>query len=287
MKINTTRMNEQAVPVKNPFSVLISIYRNENSVWFREALDSIFAQTVQPDEIVLVKDGPLTEDLETVIGEYSTKYPIFSIVINETNLGLGLALQKGVLACKNEIIARMDTDDIIPPYRFEKQLKKIEEGYDVVSCWSQLFVGNRDNVIAVKTRPEFHEDIVKLAHKRSPVCHAAAFMRKSAVLKAGNYQHRQYYEDYNLWVRMILAGSKFYNVQEVLYEIRTTAEQLSRRGGWAYLKRELEYMREFYDMGFYTWMDLFINSNIRITARMMPQKIRSFVFKRIWNHKNK
>lgn len=271
----------------NSFSVLISLYKKENPVWLKEALDSVFAQTVQPNEIVLVKDGPLTDELESVLNEFSSRYPIFNFVVNETNLGLGLALQKGVLACKNDIIARMDTDDIIPPYRFEKQLTMIEEGYDVVSCWSQLFVGDRSNVIAVKTRPEAHHDIVKLAHRRSPVCHAAAFMRKSAVLRAGNYQHRQYYEDYNLWVRMIQTGSKFYNIQEVLYEIRTTEDQLSRRGGWTYLKRELKYLREFYDMGFYTWKDLFINSNIRIAARLMPQKMRSSVFKRIWNHKNK
>ena len=270
-----------------PFSVLISIYKNERPDWFREALESMFAQTIQPDEIVLVKDGPLTPELEDVLSEYYSKYPIFRFVVNETNIGLGLALQKGVLACKNEIIARMDTDDIIPPCRFEKQLAKMEEGYDVVSCWSQLFIGDRSNVIAVKTRPEDHDGIVRLAHRRSPICHAAAFMRKSAVLKAGNYQHRQYYEDYNLWVRMIQAGAKFYNVQEVLYEVRTTEDQLKRRGGWSYLKRELKYLREFYDMGFYTWKDLLINSNIRIATRLMPQKLRTSVFKKIWNHKSK
>lgn len=270
-----------------PFSVLISLYKKENPIWLREALESVFAQTIQPDEIVLVKDGPLTTELENVLSKYSSKYPIFSFVINETNIGLGLALQKGVLACKNEIIARMDTDDIIPSDRFEKQLAKIEEGYDVVSCWSQLFIGDRSNVIAVKTRPENHEGIVRLAHRRSPVCHAAAFMRKSAVLKAGNYQHRQYYEDYNLWVRMIQSGAKFYNVQEVLYYVRTTEEQLRRRGGWAYLKNELRYLREFYDMGFYSWKDLFVNANIRIAARLMPQGVREFIFKKIWNHKNK
>lgn len=270
-----------------PFSVLISLYKKENPVWLREALDSVFAQTVHPNEIVLVKDGPLTPELESVLNEYDKKYSIFNFVVNETNLGLGLALQRGVLACKNEIIARMDTDDIIPPQRFEKQLAKIEEGYDVVSCWSQLFIGNRSNIIAVKTRPENHEDIVKLAHRRSPVCHAAAFMRKSAILRAGNYQHRQYYEDYNLWVRMIQSGAKFYNVQEVLYDVRTTEEQLRRRGGWAYLKNELNYLREFYDMGFYSWKDLFVNANIRIAARLMPQGVREFMFKKIWNHKNK
>ena len=163
----------------------------------------------------------------------------------------------------------------------------MEKEYDVVSCWSQLFIGERTNIIAVKTRPENHEDIVKLAHRRSPVCHAAAFMRKSAILRAGNYQHRQYYEDYNLWVRMIQSGAKFYNVQEVLYDVRTTEEQLRRRGGWAYLKNELNYLREFYDMGFYSWKDLFVNANIRIAARLMPQGVREFMFKKIWNHKNK
>lgn len=268
------------------FSVLMSIYCKENPDWFREALDSVFSQTIQPAEIVLVEDGPLTDDLYAVIDEYSNKYPIFNIVVNETNLGLGLALQKGVLACTNEIIARMDTDDILPIDRFEKQIQKMEEGYDVVSCWSTLFLNEKDNVIAVKTRPEHHDDIVKLAHSRSPICHAAAFMRKSSVMNAGNYQHRQYYEDYNLWVRMILAGSKFYNVQESLYEVRTTQAQLNRRAGFHYLKHELKYLKEFYNLGFYTLSDLIKNSTIRIVARLMPSGMREMVFKKIWNHKS-
>lgn len=268
------------------FSVLISIYRKENPIWFREALGSVFAQSVLPTEIVLVEDGPLTEELYAVIDEYQEKYPIFNIVKNETNLGLGLALRNGILAAKNEILARMDTDDIIPSHRFETQLAKMKEGYDVVSCWSSLFLNERSNVIAVKTRPENHEDIVKLAHKRSPVCHAAAFMKKSAVINAGNYLHRQYYEDYNLWVRMILNGSRFYNVQESLYDVRTTDAQLNRRAGFSFLKNELKYLKEFYDLGFYSLGDLIKNSSIRIVVRLMPNGLRRGVFKKIWNHKS-
>lgn len=268
------------------FSVLISIYCKENPIWFREALDSVFSQTVQPSEIVLVEDGPLTPQLYSIIDEYSKKYPIFNIVKNETNLGLGLALRNGVNAAKYDIIARMDTDDIIPDHRFATQLAKIEEGYDVVSCWSTLFMNHKENIIAVKTRPEHHEDIVKLAHKRSPICHAAAFMRRSAVLAAGNYMHRQYYEDYNLWVRMMINGSKFYNVQESLYDVRTTEAQLNRRAGWSYLKNELKYLKEFYDIGFYTFSDLIKNSSIRIVARLMPNGMRETVFKKIWNYKS-
>lgn len=267
------------------FSVLISIYKKENPLWFREALDSVFAQTVQPDEIVLVKDGPLTPELEAVIEAYCTAHPIFNIVENETNLGLGLALQKGLFVGKNEVIARMDTDDIMPVDRFEKQLKMIEEGNDVVSCWSQLFIGEQNNVVAVKTRPEKHEAIVKLAHRRSPVCHAACMLRKSAVLEAGNYMDCPLYEDYHLWIRMIMNGAKFYNIQEVLYFVRTTEDQAKRRSGYKYLKTELGFFKEFYKKGFFTTGDYLKNVIIRTVVRLAPSPIRFVLFKKIWNYK--
>lgn len=269
------------------FSVLISIYKNEKPVWFSQALDSVFAQTVLPSEIVLVEDGPLTPELYAVIENYKEKFPIFKIVVNEKNLGLGLALRKGAEHCTHEIIARMDTDDIIPIDRFEKELTAIEKGYDVVSCWSMLFEDTLDNQIALKTRPENHNDIVKLAHKRSPICHAGCMMRKTALMKAGNYEDCHYYEDYQLWVRMILSGAKFYNVQEVLYYIRTYRELIARKGGWSYVSHEISVFKSFKKMGFYTTWDLIRNSLIRISARMMPEKIRGFVMKKVWNHKSK
>lgn len=268
------------------FSVLISIYRKENPAWFREAIDSVFAQTAQPTEVVLVEDGPLTPELYAVIDEYKERYPIFNIVKNEKNLGLGLALRKGVEAATTDILVRMDTDDIIPAYRFEHQLRKIEEGYDVVSCWAQLFMGEFDNVIAVKTRPEHHDDIVKLAHKRSPICHAGTVFRKSALMKAGNYQHCKLYEDYHLVARLIMSGAKFYNCQEVLYYVRVTPEQMNRRSGMDYLKTELSFFKEFKKMGFFSTKDYILNSAIRIVVRLMPGGIKQKALQKVWNHKN-
>lgn len=266
------------------FSVLMSIYKNENPIWFREALNSVFLQSVLPDEIVLVEDGPLTQELYDVIEEYKLKYPIFKIIKNEINEGLGLALRKGVNEAKNEILARMDTDDIIPSDRFEKQLKVLNKGYDVVSCWSLLFDESIDNIVAVKQRPERHNDIVKLAHRRSPVCHAACFMRKSAVLNAGNYVNRLYYEDYHLWIRMILNGAKFYNIQEPLYFVRTSRTQVGRRGGYKYLLNEIKIFKEFRKLGFYTINDVIINSLIRCFVRLAPQQLRSHLLKLVWKH---
>ncbi len=269
-----------------PFSVLISIYYKENPKWLREAMDSVFAQTVLPTEIVLIKDGPLTPELDSVLDEYIKEYPIFKIIQNEQNLGLGLSLHKGVEACSNEIIARMDTDDLLPIDRFEKQLIAIQSGYDVVSCWSQIFIDNLDNTIAIKHRPEKHNDIVRLAHKRSPVCHAGAMYRRNAVIKAGNYENCPLNEDYHLWVRMIMTGSIFYNIQEVLYYVRTNQDQINRRGGIKFLKAELNAFRDFRRIGFYTKKDLVINSTIRIFTRLLPKALRKHIIQHIWKTKS-
>lgn len=270
----------------NNFTVLISLYHKEKPEYLREAFDSVFKQTMLPDEIVLVKDGPLTPELEAILDEYNSQHPIFKFVVNETNIGLGLSLAKGILVCKNEFVLRMDTDDVIPSDRFEKEIAALNEGYDVVSCWSLLYEDNINNVIAIKTRPEHHEDIVKLAHKRSPICHAGCAYRRSSVIKAGNYEHHLYYEDYDLWVRMILSGHKFYNIQEVLYYVRTSMDMVKRRGGLKYAIEEIKNFRRFKKLGFYSTKDLILNSITHFIARITPQCVRGKVMKKVWNHKS-
>lgn len=269
------------------FSVLISIYCKENPDYFREALDSIFIQTLQPSEIVLIKDGSLTPDLDSVIEEYVSKYPIFKILVNEQNIGLGLSLAKGVLACSNEYIARMDTDDTMPKDRFEKEFALLEQGYDVVSCWSALFDETMEKIVAIKKRPESRDEIVKLAKKRSPLCHAATVFRRSAVLKAGNYQHCNLYEDYHLWVRMLMSECRFSNVQEILYNVRTSVSMVNRRGGWKYAVNELKTFFFFYKIGFYSISDLGYNFITHFPIRILPICIRTFFINAAWNHKVK
>ena len=268
------------------FSVLISLYHKEKPEYLREALDSVFKQTVLPSEIVLVKDGPLTPELDAILDEYNTRYPIFKFVVNETNIGLGLSLAKGILACENEFVLRMDTDDIIPPERFAKEIDALNQGYDVVSCWSLLFEGDINNVIAIKTRPEHHDEIVKLAHKRSPVCHPGCALRKTSVIKAGNYRHNLLYEDYDLWVRMILSGCKFYNIQEVLHYLRTSIDTAKRRGGLKYAHNEIRNFIRFKELGFYTAKDVIFNSISHSIVRIAPPFIRHKILEWAWNHKS-
>ena len=114
------------------YSVLMSLYSKENPEYLRTAIDSIINQTVQPDEIVIVKDGPLTEELDKVVADYEQRYPLlFHIVVSESNIGLGKALNLGLNACRNELVARMDTDDIAKPERCEKQLQMFENNAEL------------------------------------------------------------------------------------------------------------------------------------------------------------
>ena len=265
-----------------PFSILMSVYYKEKPDYLREALDSVLNQSYLPSEIILVKDGPLTPELDSVIADFGKQCSLFKIIENKKNLGLGLALAKGLLACSNEFIARMDTDDITPNGRFELQLEKIEEGYDVVSSWIEIFEGAVDNIIAIKKIPEFDNDIKKLAKKRNPVSHPACMMRKSAIIAAGNYQDFLLFEDYYLWVRMMINGAKFYNIQESLYKMRGSNCQFGRRGGLKYLKVELNLQYKFYKLGFLNLHEFLRNFFIRIIVRPLPVSLRRKIQLLIW-----
>ena len=205
------------------FSVLMSIYKKEEPKYFNRAMQSIWdEQTVKPDEIVLVQDGPLTDGLHKAIDEWKAKIgEVFKTVPLEKNVGLGDALNAGIKHCSYELIARMDTDDISIPNRFEKQLKAFENNYiDICSSWVSEFDSDENEIISYRKLPEKHNEIIVYSKMRSPINHPAVMYKKSIVEKAGGYKHMLWMEDYYLWARMLLSGAKFYNIQEPLVNMR-------------------------------------------------------------------
>ncbi|MCF0141995.1 MAG: glycosyltransferase, partial [Parasporobacterium sp.] len=108
------------------YSVLMSTYAKDDAAFLKAAVSSMLLQSVAPDEFVLVCDGPLSEDLDNVIAEFKGN-PVFKIVRLGKNSGLGIALNEGLKYCTNELVARMDSDDLASPYRCELQLKAFEE----------------------------------------------------------------------------------------------------------------------------------------------------------------
>lgn len=266
------------------YSVLMSVYYKEEPEWLKQSIESMLNQTVCTNDFVIVKDGKLTKELDGVISEYCKKYPdIFHIIELKNNVGLGPALAIGLKECKNELIARMDSDDISVKERCEKQINKFIEDstLDIIGSSIAEFVGNIENIEAYRILPETDEEIQKYARRRNPFGHPSIMFRKSKVLEAGNYRSYYLCEDYDMWIRMIEKNAKCYNFREILVYMRIGEDFYKRRGGIKYLKSILKFKKEQYKKGFYSRKDYFISSGTHIVICLMPNKIRDIFYKKV------
>lgn len=269
------------------FSVLLSLYIKEHPEFLKQSLDSLFTQTLPPDEIVLVLDGPLTQELNEVVSAYATRYDrILKVVPLPQNLGLGRALNEGLKHCSYELVARMDTDDIAKPERFAKQIAIFEKypEVDVVSAWLDEFEGDVSRIRSIKKLPEWDADIRAYAKRRNPINHPVAMFRKKSVLSVGGYLHYPLLEDYYLWVRMLMNGAKFYNIQESLSYFRFSPDMFKRRGGWRYALTEFRFQWLLKQIHFISCPQFVTNVLIRFTARIIPNSLRTFVYTKMLRH---
>lgn len=265
------------------FTVLLSLYYKEAPQYLRQSLDSIFTQKLLADEVVLVKDGPLTEELNEIIVSYACRYPFLKIVSFSKNQGLGKALNEGLKHCSHDIVARMDTDDIAKPERFEKQLAvfKKHPDIDVVGAWIDEFENDISSVRSVRKLPEHQCDILTFAKRRNPINHPVVMFRKSAVLAAGGYQHFPLFEDYYLWIRMLINGAKFYNIQESLLYFRFSSEMFKRRGGWKYAMNEFRFQWMMRKLHFISILEFIQNVFVRFLTRIVPNFLREIMYKKL------
>lgn len=255
------------------FSVLMSVYAKESSNFLDFSLDSIFSQTIIPDEVVLVQDGPLTIELYKVIDSWRSKLNIVDVVLPK-NMGLGYALNEGLKFCNHDIVARMDSDDICTPNRFEKQIEIISTG-KVHICGSYISEFDQDpaETYSVRKVPTEHHEIAKYARFKNPLNHPSVMFFRSKVLSVGSYDDVLYFEDFFLWHKLLNSGCVFYNIPESLVLMRAGASQLTRRRGYNYAKYELRFLKKCYSEGFITFYQFIFNLIFRIPPRFLPETL--------------
>jgi glycosyltransferase involved in cell wall biosynthesis len=269
------------------FSVLMSLYYKEKTEYLREAMDSILDQTALPDQIVIVKDGPLTEELEAVLTFYVSRDPErYTIVSLETNRGLGLALAEGMLHCKYELVARMDTDDICRKDRFALQLKAFEENPELDVCGSHIveFETKPSEIVACRNVPLTDAEIKEYQKRRDGVNHVTVMFKRSSVLKAGNYQSCMLMEDTYLWINMILAGARFMNIDDNLVYVRIGQDMFERRGGFSYFLKYREGRRKVRETGYISNWDYYYTLLVQLVVALIPNKVRGWIFKKLLHH---
>ena len=235
-------------------------------------------QTISPDEIVLVEDGPLTDELYEVLN----KYPMLHRIKNETNLGLGLALNVGLKECRNELVARMDTDDCSKPDRCEKQLARfLEKPYlAIVGSHIDEFAGDINNVISQRIVPTSSEDIYNFAKKRSAFNHPAVMYSKTAVLNNGGYSDLKRNQDVDLFGRMQFNGYKAENIDEALLWFRSSDELAKRRKSWQNTWSYIATIRKFWKMGYSSFADYAMAGVAQTCMYLMPVKVQNYIYKK-------
>lgn len=264
------------------YSVLMSLYIKEDPAFLRQAVDSMLTQTVKPDEIVIVEDGPLTEELYAVVKAYAEEAPeLFHIVKSEKNIGLGLALNLGLHACRNELVARMDTDDIAKPDRCEKQLAVFREDPElaIVGAYVDEFHTTPDQVVSTRAVPQTHEEIYQFAKKRSAFNHPAVMYRKSKVLEFGGYSDLRRNQDVDLFGRMLFGGCKAQNIGEALLWFRSNDALAKRRKSWENTKSYIDTIKRFWKMGYASFMDYAIVAAAQTVMFLLPVKLQHWVYK--------
>lgn len=259
-------------------SVLMTVYEKENATYFRESLQSICAQTLPADEVVLVKDGFLNEPLEAVVSEFSLKLPVKVVAIPK--VGRCEALKIGVETCCGEVVAIMDSDDVCLPNRFMMQARalRFHRGVDVLGAAIAEFTTDPLQPHSVRRMPRAHNEISTYAKRRNPINQVSAMFRRDAVLRAGNYRHSPGFEDWHLWNRMIQAGSRFMNLDEVLVLVRVGNGMFRRRSGLEYVRQEIAFHRDMYRSKYLSSGELLRSLIVRIPVRLAPEIVLRTVY---------
>lgn len=255
------------------YSVLMSVYYKENPEFLKCSIDSMLNQSLKPDEIVLVKDGKLTDELDKIIESYSQRYPkIFTIVSLEKNVGLGLALNEGLRKCRNELVARMDTDDISLENRCELQVNEFKKNPQLSILGSIIneFYDTPDNIISSRVVPETHEEILKFSRKRSPFNHPTVMYKKTEVLECGGYRDINRKEDIDLFVRMLNSGYKGMNINKPLLLYRSNEDNFLRRKNWTNCKSSIAVTYEFWKNGYCRITDFIVVTMAQLIVFVSP-----------------
>ena len=266
------------------YSVLMSVYHKEKPEYLKQAIESIQAQTYPTDDFVLVCDGPLNSELDAVI---TTKQQEMNGVLKvyrlDKNEGLGNALNAGINHCKNELVARMDSDDVAYPDRCEKQIDVFNTHPEVSICSGivEEFTTDPEVVDARRVLPETNAKIMEFAKKRNPFNHPCVMYKKSAVEAAGSYKDFYLLEDYYLWLRMLMAGYQGYNIQEPILHMRAGSDMYMRRAGWKYAKTQAKLFKFMKDSGFIGNGQYIKSCVIRSGSALAPNWLRKFMFEKV------
>lgn len=269
--------------MKNNFSVVLSVYKNDNYLFLKESIDSLICQTLSPNEIIIVIDGPVEKKILDYLN--SLDLNIFNLVYLDENKGLANALNVGIKIAKNSLIARMDSDDICYPDRFKKQIEFMNKNdVDILGGQILEFGCAKDDIISERRVPLHHCEIIDFMKFRSPFSHPTIMFKKNVFETLGGYDTNIFPEDYDFFVRAYLKGFRFANLQDNILWFRMGEDRskaIKRRWGVLYAKNEFKLYKKFYRLGFYNAVTFLKAVLFKIPIRLLPFSLYKFIYFKI------
>lgn len=253
------------------YSVLMAVYHKEQPAQFRLAVSSMLRQTIPPKEIVVVCDGPLPQGLEQVLREFGRRLRVIRLASHQ---GLGPALDIGLRSCRQELVARMDADDIAVPERMEILLAEMERFPNASVIGGQIAEFSEDpgRITGYRDVPTCPENIRAFFKRRNPMNHMTVLLRKSSVLAVGSYQNMPNFEDYHLWARLLAAGYELRNVPAVCCLVRANCGLYERRGGLGYFRDTCRLEWALWQLGLISVPRLCKNLAVRFAGTVLVSK---------------
>ena len=271
--------------IKNKFSVIMPVYFQESPNQLRAAIESIVNQTLIPNEIIIVLDGPVGDNLHEVIDEFKT-CNLIKVIKLDTNSGVGVARKKAIEIAQYDILALMDSDDISCKDRFEKQISKIlSQEANVVGGWIEEFDKEPHDTGIIRKSPVTHDEIYKYGKWRMPVNNVTLMFTREVYNDVGGYSDQSKSEDWNLIVRFLANGVKFYNFPEILVNVRAGQDMFLRRRGWTQVFSQLYIFPLMYKLKYIGLFHLIANVSIRLLLRLMPISLTSYLYRNFLRQK--
>jgi len=278
------RLEEQTI---GNYSVLMSVYYKADPSYLRDCLNSMMYQSYVTDDFVLVCDGELTDELDGVIDEFCNAYPdIFNVVRLKQNVGIGGAVQAGLDKCKNDIIIRMDSDDVSLPDRCETEVKMFAEDPQLDIIGGYIVEYDSEGNQYLRDVPLEHDEILKFSKSRYPFNNVTMAFKKSKAVAVGGYSSQlKRCEDYDFVSRMLRGGAKAKNSPKPMVECRLDDDSYKRRKSWVNTKSYLAVRHYLWKSGYCGFFRFVISCVLQLIMFVLPAGFTKFMYTKILRRK--
>ena len=259
--------------------MLMALYRGDRVNLFEAAVHSVFANTLPPNQFLIVVDGPIPGNLRVSLQKLQTRYPLIELVHLPENKGLANALNIGLQLVKFAWVLRADADDVNLPVRFATLATVCEENPKVQLVGSAILEVDEDaHPLAIRELPCTAEEIHQFAKTRNPFNHMTVAYRLDAALDCGGYPNIFLKEDYGLWCLFIAKGYTAMNVKTILVHASAGMSMFRRRGGFRYAKSEWQMQRLMVQCGLKNHAQAILDGILRAGFFLIPSSLRGLIY---------